>query len=148
MESRGSVLPTPANSVWQQRVDAAQPGSAILPRLRLTVSERRVLLAAVDLLLLNLGLLAILVLRSGFPFSWLTVRANPHYLLLLSTLWALWTLFFDCYDLPRTAAAGHSAWSAGSAALCTTVSYLLIPYITPDLPASRLSALLFVVMVT
>ncbi|NLF13124.1 MAG: sugar transferase [Anaerolineaceae bacterium] len=148
MDSSGSVLPAPAKSIWQQRVDAAQLGRDALPRVRLTVSERRVLLAVVDLVLLNLGLLAILVARGGFPFSWLTVQKNPHYLLLLSALWLLWTLFFDCYDLPRTATAGYSAWSAGSAAVFTTVSYLLIPYITPDLLESRLSALLFVVTVT
>jgi len=148
MERSGSVLPSAAQSAWQQRVDAARVGGDALPRLRLTVSERRVILAAVDLLLLNLGLLLILVLRAGFPMSWVTVQKHPHYLLLLSALWLLWTLFFDSYDLPRTAAPGHSAWSAGSAAVFTTVSYLLIPYITPDLPASRLSALLFVVGIT
>lgn len=148
MESSESVLPPPANSVWQQHVDAVRPGSAVLPHVRLTVSERRVLLAIIDIILLNLGLLAILVFRTGFPFSWLTVQKNPHYLLLLSALWLLWTLFFDCYDLARTANAGHSAWSAGSAAVFSTVCYLLIPYITPDLLDSRLSSLLFVVTVT
>ncbi|RPJ39261.1 MAG: sugar transferase [Planctomycetaceae bacterium] len=148
MESSRSVLPSPAKSAWQQGVDAVRPGSPALPRFGMAISERRVLLALVDLVLLNLGLLAILVLRGGFPLSWLTVRQNPHYLLLLSALWVLWTLFFDCYDLQRSAAAGHSAWSAGSAALLTTICYLVIPYITPDLLASRLSALLFVVTVT
>ncbi len=148
MESSRPVLPSPAKSVWQRYAGASRSGVPVLPRLRLTISERRLLLAGVDLLLLNVGLLTVLVLRGGFPLSWVTVRENPHYLVLLSALWVLWTLFFDCYDLPRTAAAGHSAWSAGSAALFTAISYLIIPYITPDLLASRLSALLFVVLVT
>jgi exopolysaccharide biosynthesis polyprenyl glycosylphosphotransferase len=148
MESSRSFLPAPAKSAWQRRVDAAGLKIPALPRLRLSISERRLLLAVVDLLLLNSGLLVVLALRAGFPLSWVTVQQSPHYFLLLSTLWALWTLFFDCYDLPRTAAAGHSAWSAGSAALLTTITYLVIPYITPGLLTSRLSALLFVVLIT
>jgi exopolysaccharide biosynthesis polyprenyl glycosylphosphotransferase len=107
-----------------------------------------VLLFMVDLLLLNSALLAILVFRAGFPFSWETVWRNPHYLLLLSSLWVLWSVFFDCYDLPRSAAAGQSAWNAGGAALLTAFSYLAIPYITPGLPSSRLSMLLLFVLAT
>ena len=118
------------------------------PRLRLTVAERRVVLAVVDAVVLSAALLATLALRDGASFSWDQVALQLHYYLLLIAVWVVSALFFDCYDLPRIADASQSAWAAGRAALVTSLVYLIIPFFTPHLPASRLSSVLFVGLVT
>mgnify|MGYP000550191357 CR=1 FL=1 len=43
-------------------------------------------------------------LRYDYPLSWATLFEAPVYFLLLTLLWFVWASFFDCYDLPRTAA--------------------------------------------
>ena len=116
-----------------------------LPSLRLTVSERRLFLAIVDMLALSSALLAALVLHGPGRFSWDLVVQQPRYYLLLIGIWMISALFFDCYDLARTADASHSAWAAGRAALVTALAYLAVPYLTPNFLTSRLSSLLFVV---
>jgi exopolysaccharide biosynthesis polyprenyl glycosylphosphotransferase len=115
-----------------------------LPSLRLTISERRLMLSLVDAVVLNIALLVALALRYGYAFSWFTFYQAPIYFVLLTVLWFAWATFFDCYDLPRTADASQSAWSAGRAALLTALTYLAIPYYTPHFPASRLSSYLFI----
>lgn len=118
------------------------------PRLRLTVAERRVVLAAIDAVVLSSALLVTLVLRDGASFSWNQVALQPHYYFLLVAVWIISALFFDCYDLPRVADASQSAWAAGRAALVTALIYLAIPFYTPHFPSSRLSSILFVGLVT
>jgi exopolysaccharide biosynthesis polyprenyl glycosylphosphotransferase len=118
----------------------------LLPRL--SFAERRWLLLFLDVVALNASLLAALALRFGYAFSWRTLGAAPIYFVLLSALWLVWALFFDCYDMPATADASESAWRAGRAGLLTAVCYLAIPYFTPPFPASRLSAYLFVGLAT
>ncbi|MFC2023945.1 hypothetical protein ACFLT5_04340, partial [Chloroflexota bacterium] len=101
-----------------------------VPNLRLTASERRWALALLDVLVLNLALLAALATRFGYRFSWRTVTEAPVYFLLLTALWFMWASFFDCYELPRSADASQSAWSTGRAALLTSLTYLAIPFYT------------------
>ena len=116
--------------------------------LRLSSSERRLLLSVFDILVLNLALLIALVWRLNYTFSWRTFREAPHYFLILTVLWFVWASLFDSYERPRTADASQSAWNAGGAALLTALSYLLIPYYSPAFPTSRLSAFIFVGLVT
>jgi exopolysaccharide biosynthesis polyprenyl glycosylphosphotransferase len=118
-----------------------------LPRLRLTASERRLMLAVIDVLVLNAALLVALTLRYEYRFSLATVLAAPLYFVLLTALWFVWAMFFDCYDLPRTADASQSAWSTGRAALLAALTYLAIPVYTPHFPASRVSTYLFLALV-
>ena len=115
-----------------------------LPRLSLTSSERRLVLGAADLLIVNGVLLAVLALRLDYRLSLDTLSQVPVYFVLLTVVWAVWASFFDCYDLPRTADASRSAWSTAGAALLTGLAYLAIPFYTPHFPASRLSSYLFV----
>jgi exopolysaccharide biosynthesis polyprenyl glycosylphosphotransferase len=116
--------------------------------LRLTFSERRATLVIFDMLALNSALLATLVVRGGVPLSWSVLKDQFHYYLILMLVWFVWALFFNCYDLPRAAHASQSAWSTGRAALATALCYLAIPFLTPQLLISRLSALVFVGLVT
>lgn len=137
-----------AQSDAQPLSSAGTPRPFPLPAPRLNVSERRVLVWAIDIVVLNLSLLAALVSRYGYTFSLQTVAEAPHYFLVLSLLWMLWASFFDCYDPPRMAYASQSAWSAFRAALLTALIYLTIPVYTPHFPASRLSTYFFVSLVS
>jgi exopolysaccharide biosynthesis polyprenyl glycosylphosphotransferase len=119
-----------------------------LPSLRLTTSERLLMLGVFDVLVLNGALMFALVLRYGYRFSWRTLFEAPIYFILLTVLWFVWASFFDCYELPATSRASQSAWNTGRAALVTSLIYLAIPYYTPHFPASRLSAYLFVALAT
>lgn len=118
------------------------------PSLGLTVSERRVMLAVVDVLLLNVALLVVLVWREGYVPSLQTIVSTPRYFAILIIVWAVWATFFDCYDLPRTARLKDSVTSTATAGLFTALVYLAIPFWTPHLPASRYTAALFVLLVT
>jgi exopolysaccharide biosynthesis polyprenyl glycosylphosphotransferase len=120
----------------------------LLPRPYLTSSERRLILVVVDVLFLNVALLAALALRYDYPFSWAALFEAPVYFVLLTAIWLIWAVFFDCYDPPRAADASQSAWSTGRAALLAALTYLAIPVYTPHFPASRLSAYLFVGLAT
>ena len=118
-----------------------------LPSLHLSYSERRLLLAVVDAMVLNLALLIALVLRFNYP-PLQTLFQAPIYFALLTVVWLVWAMFFDCYNLPRTADGSHSAWSTGRAAFFAALTYLAIPFYTPHFPASRASAYLFVALST
>jgi exopolysaccharide biosynthesis polyprenyl glycosylphosphotransferase len=115
-----------------------------LRRLHLTSSERRLVLALVDILVVNAVLLVALALRFQYAFSLDTLFGAPVYFVLLTAVWLVWASFFDCYDLPRAADGSQSAWASGRAALLASLTYLAIPFYTPHFPASRLSAYLFV----
>ena len=119
-----------------------------LPSLHLAASERRWMLALVDVVVINAALLLALALFFPYTFSWRTITQAPVYFVLLTILWFLWASFFDCYDLARSADASQSAWSAGRAALLTALVYLAIPFYTPHFLISRLSAFVFVGLVT
>lgn len=119
-----------------------------LPKVRLNISERRVLLAVVDVLVLSAALLATLSLRYGTPLRWSTISGQLGYYLILIGIWAVCATLFECYDLPKTARASQSAWAGGRAALTTALIYLVIPMYTPHFPASRMSSFLFVGLIT
>ena len=150
MKTVEQSTPVPASD-GQAPDAAARPGRLRripLPRLRLTTSERRLMLMVVDVLVLNSALLVALVLRYGYRFSWATLFQAPIYFVLLTVLWLVWASFFDCYDLPSTAKASQSVWNTGRAAALTALIYLAIPFYTPHFPASRASAYLFVALAT
>jgi exopolysaccharide biosynthesis polyprenyl glycosylphosphotransferase len=120
----------------------------LLPGLRLTIAERRVILALGDGLALNVALWVALVLRGGSPPTWAVFVEQIGYYLLLTVLWVVWATFFDGYELPRAADASQSGWCALRAGLLTAVTYLAIPYVTPHFLTSRLSSVLFLGLVT
>ena len=74
-----------------------------LPRLGLSTSERVLILGVVDVLVLNGALLVALALRFDYPLTARTLFQAPIYFVLLTVVWLVWAVFFDCYDLPRTA---------------------------------------------
>lgn len=142
-----SISSTTTERTVAQRV-VRKPRRIAPPSLGLTVSERRVMLAVVDALLLNVALLAVLIWREGYVLNLQSIVSTPRYFVILTIVWALWATFFDCYDLPRTANLKDSITSTGAAGLATALVYLAIPHWTPHLPASRFASLLFVLLIT
>ncbi|MBN1657093.1 MAG: hypothetical protein JXA93_01765, partial [Anaerolineae bacterium] len=94
------------------------------PSLGLFVSERRVMLALFDVLLINAALLTVLIWRMGYPLILQSVTSNLHYFAILTVVWALWATFFNCYDLPRTADLKDSLTATGAAGLLSALVYL------------------------
>ena len=144
MEALGPFQPTSSTRAAPASRVSRRSRRISLPSLRLNVSERRLLLAVVDVLLLNAALFVVLSIRGTVGFSLAILSEAPEYFILLTVLWWIWASFFDCYSLPRTADASQSAWATARAGLLTALVYLAIPLYTPHLPASRLSSLLFV----
>jgi len=112
-------------------------------RLALLLMERRLVLMALDLLAVNGGLLLGLALRSGYGLEGTLVLRRPLWFLLLSLLWLLIAQTFDAYDLRVAGRFSSSAGAVLKAGLMTAGVYLLIPYVSPPLPASRSALLAF-----
>jgi exopolysaccharide biosynthesis polyprenyl glycosylphosphotransferase len=128
------------DQLWPPRA-VARPRTAragVLPRVALRFSERRLLLAGGDLLVLNLSLLVSLVLRPEIGLGQLPLTRPLLWCTLISLLWFGPALWLNVYDLPRAATPLASIWWTSGAMLVTTVVFLLAPWITPVLPVTRL----------
>ncbi len=114
---------------------------------RLSAMERKWLLIGFDLVLVNAALLFAAVRWNGFVLSQVSVVAYYKWFLTLSVLWLAIGTILDIYSLPRAASTTTIIASAGSAALVTTVLYLMIPWLTPPI-LHRSYAIGFVVLTT
>jgi len=126
----------------------APTGEITLPtrgrfRLPMRLSERRLLLSLLDLLALNGALVVALLLRAEFrrDLGWLLDR--PLWFFLLSLLWLPLAWAFDVYDLRVAGRFSTAALAVLKAGLSTAVLYLLVPFVTPPLPSSRLALFSF-----
>ncbi|MDR7555995.1 MAG: sugar transferase [Armatimonadota bacterium] len=135
-----------SSSVTPTGVRAATPQARIAGArtLALRLSERKIILFLADMAAIVAALLLVLHLRFGAPLSWTTVARDRGWFLLLGGLWVVFAFLLDTYDLQRASRIASGVSTAGATALATTAAYLLIPYITPPLHQSRLTALLFV----
>lgn len=118
----------------------------------LHIFERKLLLGAVDFLLINFTFFVTLALRPlplrrGFhPTEQLIVqllRERWSWFLILSVVWFVCALMLDCYNLTRAASVGDALRPIALAVTLTSSIYLLIPRVTPALPTSRLDILSF-----
>jgi len=116
-------------------------------------SERRNLLVLIDLIAINAALFLFLfppeffgikkLLRSQYILSWEIVYRHLYWFLLLSILWLIFAYALNAYDqrvLSRLSQSLLASIKAG--ALCVVV-YILIPFISPSLPSSRISLFSF-----
>jgi hypothetical protein len=114
------------------------PLSRIWPRtpfagLRLRISERRMLLGAVDLLVVSLALWLALATQPGLAWR---PALTPLYVRWFVTLWGIWlvvALIFDLYHLPQAAHPRRAVQSAVGAGLMMVIVYALTPWLTPPL---------------
>lgn len=112
----------------------------------LRFSERKLLLAAMDLLLLNSALWVTLNLRLGLGDAIQSAWGRIGWLSVLSAVWLVCALTLGCYDLICAGSTMRSLYRTGAAIVSTWILYLLIPYVTPELPTSRLVVLTFPVL--
>jgi exopolysaccharide biosynthesis polyprenyl glycosylphosphotransferase len=139
-------LSASTSAAWQ-RVGARRRSAArALPALR--YSERKMLLAIVDLLVINLALYGALFLHPRLSGP---AADEPHQLswyLVLSGLWLVVGSALDVYDLARAADAPRSVWASAGAAAVACGLYLVLPVVTPGLASRRFYALLLPTMAT
>lgn len=102
-------------------------------RFRLTAPERKLLLATVDLALLNGSLLAVTIVWQGFQLTAPALLVYAKWFVTLSVVWWGFSIIFDIYDLALSASTTHILRNASLAALLTAGVYLLIPWLTPPL---------------
>lgn len=113
-----------------------------LPSLGLRVSERLLLLHAMDYVLLAAALIVAVKARTDWLDTPNALLANWKWFATLAVLWWVVAQFADAYDLARTASAPYSILAAGPAAAVTALLYQWIPVLTPPL-ASRKLGLIF-----
>jgi exopolysaccharide biosynthesis polyprenyl glycosylphosphotransferase len=109
----------------------------------LRISDRKILLIAVDVALLILALLLVLAARMGMPLSAATLAARPGWFVLLGLAWTLSAGMLEAYDLRRAARFPAGPLQTAVSVLLADGLYLAIPYYTPYILASRLTLLLF-----
>ncbi|MSP12976.1 MAG: sugar transferase [Chloroflexi bacterium] len=112
-------------------------------RMPLPVAERRMLLAGVDLLAVNGALLLALAVRPRYELGWRLLMQHPQWFLLLCAIWIFLAHAFDAYDLRIAGQISTTLPAAIKAGLATSLLYLVIPFLTPVLPNSRLEIALY-----
>jgi exopolysaccharide biosynthesis polyprenyl glycosylphosphotransferase len=126
----------------QPIIQIAEPNAA--PAVRrgfyfpLNISERKLLLMALDLLALCGSLVLITMLRPEYAGEPTVFLRRPYWLLTLALVWLLLAHGMDLYDLRVAGRFTASIPSIVLAGMITTVGYLFIPFITPAPPASHL----------
>lgn len=120
----------------------AQSHPAKASRMSLHVSERRLVLAFMDVFMLNAALFVTLSLRSDISFARLPLSESLTWFVILSAVWLEVAYLLDCYNLARASNALHSLGRLGTALVVTVLIYMLIPYVTPNLPTSRIDVLI------
>lgn len=114
----------------------------------LNFSERKMLLIAFDLILLNLAFLLALSLRRDFDFTIKLIATNPLWFILLSGIWLLTGSVFDIYDLRTSSQFSSVIKTVLITSLISATIFLLIPFITPTLPTSRLMIALYFFLIS
>ncbi len=129
--------------------EAASPSAFPRPRARrhltLRFSERKLVLATFDLVLLNLMFIVTLNLRArgDTSFNWSSGGSPIGWFALLSALYFVCALIIGGYDLVRAASVKRSIGVCATALGLAWVLFLSIPFFTPTLPQSRVHLLLF-----
>ncbi len=110
-------------------------------RIPLRPVERVWLLRLVDLVAVWVALGVWLSARFGRPVGPELVGRHPTWFVLLALAWWLVAEVFDAYDARSTTQVQTSVGVAVRTALVASGLYLLIPYLSPPLPSSRLALL-------
>ena len=110
------------------------PGPRVtLPSLGLRVSERRLMLFMVDVVLVNLALLGTAILFTDQIRSLSLAGDNIKWFMTLSVVWFATASFFDCYNLARAASTWASVRNTAFAAACAVGVYAVIPVLSMPL---------------
>ncbi len=109
----------------------------------LQISERKILLGLLDLVLLNLALLLTLSARLSYALAAGTIVERASWFVLLSAAWLLAASVGELYDLRLAARLPAGPIRAALAVVVADALYLTLPYVTPNLLPSRLTLLWF-----
>src|SRR5438876_8570461 len=102
----------------------------------LQLSERKILLGAIDLLSINAALAVVAGWWFGYPLGQV-VALQPACYGVLTGVWLAVAYFLNSYDLRRAARLRAGIATGAATGLITSLVYLVIPYISPPLPISR-----------
>ena len=106
--------------------------------LRLTLSERRLLLVTLDVAVLAAALIVALQTAPGLAWR---PALNPLYARWFATLVAVWLVsgvLFDVYHLPRASHPAQSVRAITAAGVLAVTAYVLTPWLTPPLSSRSL----------
>lgn len=138
---------TPPHAMKQAARSLGALPRAAGPRISLPFSERRLLLMVQDLLAITAALLLSLAFWSRPEVPWHdALQKRPHWFVLLAGLWLVFGYVAGAYDLHRSARLATAAVTVSRAGLLTVLAFLLVPYVSPGLPASRAALLGFPVL--
>jgi len=116
--------------------------SAVPRRWALNFSERKVLLATIDMLCVTAALAMAISWRFGQRLTE-ALASHPNWYLILAGVWLAASLLLGAYDLRRASRLKEGVATGAVTSLAVAIIYLLIPYVTPALPTSRLSLMIF-----
>ena len=108
------------------------------PRLVVPLGARQKLLGVVDLLIVNVSLLASLRYSAELPFALSTVRDHWYWFAVLSLLWVVIATAGDNYNSWRSVTPVIAVIGIAKALALTMLVYMLIPLLSPPLPATRI----------
>ncbi len=106
-------------------------------QLAISNTDRLLLLVFFDLFALNGGFLLSLSYRQDYELSWMLVKDNPVWFLLLNGLWFLAGYFFQIYDLEKAERFDSAFLRVLSVGFLAVGIFNFIPYLPPVLPPSR-----------
>jgi FlaA1/EpsC-like NDP-sugar epimerase len=118
---------------------------------KVKIAERRSILIVMDFIGVNAAVLFSLALRPEYRLDPELIFKHPHWFLILLAVWFPLAYAFDCYDPKILGRFLETAKARIKTGLVASFIYLLIPFLTPALPSSRLLFLslpLFLVMLT
>jgi exopolysaccharide biosynthesis polyprenyl glycosylphosphotransferase len=110
---------------------ARVPMSIFQPRL--DISERRLLLASTDTLIVLVSLFGSLLFwerLAGRNFTLAVVQSQAGWMVTLTIAWLLWLALSDTYNLRLAVRAGAIAWRIVAGALFVTFVYLVVFFVT------------------
>src|SRR5690349_10900262 len=139
----GEKAMTTGNTTFAEVSNAVTQVANRFIRFSLRFSERKLLLVFVDIFLLNIALIATIGVHDGLQFSPSSVLPRLSWFVTLIIIWAVCSCTLECYNLFQAASIRRSLPHVGAACIITSTVYLMIPYVTPSLPTSRLVALAF-----
>ncbi len=99
--------------------------------LRLTLTDRRLLLLCGDILLINGALVAAMAIWNNLSPSFEILSANYKWFATLSLLWYVVGQTLDLYNPIRAASVSAIMVNSSLAGLLTSVLYIAIPWLTP-----------------
>ena len=123
-----------SQSSWPK---ALRPSWTARP-LRLTVSERRLLLVMVDVAVMAAALLAALQTAPGLAWRQALGPLYARWFVTLVAVWLVSGVLFDVYHLPRASHAAQSLRAITAAGVLAVTAYVLTPWLTPPLSSRSL----------